>query len=138
MKKHSHIILRGDNINQLYKSIVILSASLIEIVFKEYMFNLIVSKTNKLTTEKMMFKLSRRSIEEHLSQIDVFFEKDLKAEMEEFESGFYVKWTNLRKEERNKLIHKNSIYISSKRVEEIFYLAKSSINIFSQLSNVII
>lgn len=70
------------------------------------MFNLIVSKTNKLTTEKMMFKLSRRSIEEHLSQIDVFFEKDLKAEMEEFESGFYVKWTNLRKEERNKLIHK--------------------------------
>ncbi|MNW39549.1 hypothetical protein D3C74_166390 [compost metagenome] len=132
------IVGSGDNINRLNKSIVILCASLIEIMFKEYMFKLIEHRTTKFTAQKLADMLKHHTVEGYLSQIDVFFEKGFKTEMNAFQSGFYDKWASLRKNERNKLIHKNSIHISFKKVEEVIALAKESIDLFSNLSNSLI
>ncbi|WP_424767747.1 hypothetical protein [Paenibacillus sp. sgz302251] len=67
------IVGSGDNINRLNKSIVILCASLIEIVFKEYMFKLVEQRTTKFTAQKLAEMLKHHTAEGYLSQIDVFF-----------------------------------------------------------------
>ena len=132
--KAFNVFLTGDNRNRLYKSIVILSATLLEIIFKDYMEKVLTKRTSKVIAPKIMESLKHKSIEEHFNQITPFLLNDLKHELKEVESGFYDKWDTLRKQ-RNKLIHKNGLDISSKRAIEIFDIAKKSVSVFMVLNN---
>lgn len=124
----------GDNHNRLYKSIVILSATLIEIIFKDYMEKVLTKRTNAITASKIMESLAYKSIEEHFKQINPFLLESLKYELDEVELGYYDKWQTLRGE-RNRLIHKNTIDISSTRANEIFGIAKKTVLVFMKLNN---
>jgi len=126
----------GNNQNRLYKSIVILSATFIEIIFKDYMEKVLITRTNSITASKIMESISNKSIEEHIKLLDPFLSRSLKDDLDEVELGYYEKWQTLRRQ-RNKLIHKNTIDISSKRAEEIFGIAKKSVLVFMKLNNML-
>jgi len=98
------------------------------------MEKVLTKRTSKVIAPKIMESLKHKSIEEHFNQITPFLLNDLKHELKEVESGFYDKWDTLRKQ-RNKLIHKNGLDISSKRAIEIFDIAKKSVSVFMVLNN---
>lgn len=134
LDKAYYIFITGDNYNRLYKSMVFLSATLIEIIFKDYMNKLLIKKINSFTSNKIMNSLAYKSLEDHINLINTFLINDLKYEIEKIEPGYFDKWETLRKD-RNKLIHKNEIHISSQRADDIFKIAKKSVLIFMELSN---
>ncbi len=126
--------ISGDNCNRLYKSIVFLTATLIEILFKDYMSQFLTQKINSTASKKIMKMLTYKSIDDHIAQLNVFFEKNLQYEINSIEPHYYERWMEL-KDKRNSIIHKNDIDISSKQADELIKFVKKSVFVFANLSN---
>ncbi|HHP1053235.1 hypothetical protein [Bacillus cereus group sp. BfR-BA-01354] len=131
------VLFSGRNVNRLCKAIIILSASSIEIIFKEFMENAITKITTTDIANNIMSILTNKSIDEHITQLRVFMKNDFVKEMKEVDSQFLDQWETLRKD-RNKIIHKNSISIHWYKTQATFELAKKSVEIFAKLNNKII
>jgi hypothetical protein len=124
----------GDNLNRLNKSIVLLSATLIEILFKDFMQDVITKRTDEVVARGIMESLVSKSIHEHIIQFEIFLKRKFQSILETPHEKFLTKWSSLR-EDRNKIIHKNSIHVTPNRITEIYQFATSSVNLFAELSN---
>ncbi|MEY2355577.1 hypothetical protein [Lysinibacillus capsici] len=108
------------------KPILILIASTIELLFNTYFEEVckIEELPKKLTT----------SIPKKIEYLDSNRAKSLQNHMNNYDENFYFLWEQLRSK-RNKIIHKNSLYISNKMIEDNMQLLKSSVFVFINLTS---
>lgn len=108
------------------KPLLILIASTIELLFNTYFEE--VCKMEKLP------KRDNPSIPKKIEYLDSNRVKSLKNHMDKYDEDFYLVWEKLRSN-RNKIIHKNSIYISNKMLEDYMQLLELSINVFINITS---
>jgi|GEM_PF-3970612 len=108
------------------KPLLILIASTIELLFNTYFEE--VCKMEKLA------KRDIPSIPLKIKHLDSNRVKSLKNQMDKYDEDFYLLWKQLRSN-RNKIIHKNSIYISNKMIEENIQLLELSVYVFINLTS---
>ncbi|PEA54964.1 hypothetical protein CON64_09755 [Bacillus pseudomycoides] len=108
------------------KPLVILIASTIELLFNIYFEE--VCKIIGFPDENLL------SIPSKIKYLDSSRSKSLQQYMKKYDENFYLLWSKLRTK-RNKIIHKNSLYISNNMIEDYMKLLKLSIIIFMNITS---
>lgn len=89
--------------------------------------------TNAEIAKNIMTILKNRTIDDCIDQLKAFT-KNFESDVKEVDDKFLDKWKTLR-EERNNIIHSNSIYVHWNRTDEVFKLTKKSVEVFSKVKN---
>ncbi|PEP56251.1 hypothetical protein CN564_18110 [Bacillus pseudomycoides] len=116
-------------INTLYrKPIVILIASTIELLFNIYYEDACTIQDIPAPNKKFL------PIPRKIAHLDSNRNTSLEQIMKQYDESFYNSWSDLRTI-RNKVIHKNSLYISNKMIEDYMNLLELSITVFINITS---
>ncbi|HDR8179189.1 TPA: hypothetical protein QC076_004377 [Bacillus cereus] len=116
-------------VNTLYrKPIVILIASTIELLFNIYYEDACTIQDIPAPSKKFL------PIPRKIAHLDSNRNTSLEQLMKQYDENFYTSWDELRTI-RNKVIHKNSLYISNKMIENYMNLLELSITVFIKLTS---
>lgn len=120
-----------------YKAVIIITCTLLERLFQDFLFELILNQGIKRTVVSKLTK-PWKSMPQREEAFRTFTDKSFKDVLNELNSPeFYENWKKVR-DTRNSFVHGKhiGIYQANKEVAELaFNLAKSSFSVFAILTN---
>ena len=118
--------------NRFRKPIILIVASLIELLFNNFFKILVESTLSSYGSTSFLKKYEFSGVQSCIDICNSFLDENLNSKMDKFVIGFYNKWETLRKL-RNNIIHNNTTYISKTKVLKSIKLVDESIIVFSSL-----
>lgn len=123
--------------NKMRKPFIVITASVIEMLFNDFFDKLIEYKFNGDGIEIIKKQYSKASISKCIVIADGFSNGKLKEKINDICDGFMENWQELITK-RNKIVHNNKIYITKEMMIKTLNLLNNSINVFAKLKSTIL
>lgn len=118
--------------NRMRKPFIVITASVIEMLFNDFFDKLIEYKFHGKGIEIIKKQYSKENINKCIIIANGFFSGKLVEKANNISDNYMNRWEELRKK-RNKIVHNNNLYISKNTMLETYKLLNDSINVFSNL-----
>lgn len=123
--------------NKMRKPFIVITASVIEMLFNDFFDKLIEYKFSGAGIEIIKNQYSKVSISKCIIIADGFSNGKLKEKTNDICDSFMEDWQELITK-RNKIVHNNEIYITREMMIKTLNLLNNSLNVFAQLKSAIL